>query len=123
MGTIRRGFSTVECLVALTLFNLGLLAALATIAASVRLAHRGDHASAGARLLLESVDHLRASLHAAAHRCAALSGGDARRPTGERVEWTVHPASRGVLVRLRLVYPTAQGESADTLSSFLACFG
>jgi type II secretory pathway component PulJ len=121
MGTTRRGFSTVECLVALTLFNLGLLAALATFAASVRLAHRGDHAAAGARLLLETLDQLRASLHAAVHRCATLSGGDARRPTGERVEWAVYPASHGVSVRLRLLYPTTQGERADTLSSFLPC--
>jgi Tfp pilus assembly protein PilV len=123
MGSIRLGFSTVECLVALTLFNLGLLAALATVAASVRLAHRGDHAAAGARLLAETVDQLRASLHSAADLCAAVSGGEARRPTGDRVEWTVHPASHGVTVRLRLVYLTARGERADTLSSFLACFG
>ena len=123
MGRVERGFSTVECLIALTLVSVGLLGALGTFSAAIRLGHRGDHAAAGARLLVDAMGRLRAGLERANGRCAPLAGdGVVWAASGERVDWSLDPVAGGLTVRLTLAYPTESREVSDTSWSFLPCF-
>ncbi|HTS89812.1 MAG TPA: hypothetical protein VMG41_15065 [Gemmatimonadales bacterium] len=118
-----RGFSTVECLVAVTLVSVGVLGALGTLSAAIRLGHRGDHAAAGARLLVETMGRLQADLGRANGRCAPLAGdGAVWAGSGERVDWSLVPVAGGLTVRLTLAYPTESREVSDTSWSFLPCF-
>ncbi|MEO8140346.1 MAG: hypothetical protein ABI742_11910 [Gemmatimonadota bacterium] len=115
------GFSTVECLVAITLFSIGALGAAGSTALGVRAYSRGTHVAAAARLAGEVIVDLRHRLRIGQLSCARLSPGSRNTPAGEVVSWALTPVSRGVEVRLALSYATPVGQHTDSAEVFLRC--
>lgn len=115
------GFSTVECLVAITLFSVGALGAAGSAALGVRAYSRGTHVAVAARLAGEVIVDLRHSLRIGQLSCAGLSPGSRNAPTGEIVSWTLTSVSRGVEVNLALTYATPIGQHIDSAEVFLRC--
>ena len=116
-----RGFSTVECLVALIVFSLGALGAAGTAALGVRAFASGTHAALAVRLAGRGRRRAAARPPISQQSCAAISAGSLSGPSGETVNWTLTPADRGVDVTLALGYRIPVGRHADTIHAFLPC--
>jgi type II secretory pathway pseudopilin PulG len=121
MGCSARGFTTVEALVAVTVFGLGALGAAGSVAVAIRSTTRGSHLSRGTRLLAETFDSLRGEVREAGHRCLPLVGGTRSGSGGEQIQWTTRPARGGRELVLVLAYPTAAGVRQDSVAGFLRC--
>lgn len=121
MPTDHRGFSTLECLVAILLMSIGALGAAATSAYAIRTVGEGNRAVRAARLLSAQTGQLRLRLRQAGGSCLALTAGLALGPHGEQLSWQVGSGQGGRQLTLVASYPTARGQHADTTSGFLAC--
>jgi Tfp pilus assembly protein PilV len=117
----RDGLTTVECLIALVVFTVGMLGAAGTTALAVRQGAAGTRAASAARLAVATLDSLRGSVSAAGGRCSALASGSATGQHATSAEWTVSPERAGRAVRLTVSYPTTSGRHRDALWSFLSC--
>lgn len=112
----RRGFSLLELLVALLLFNVALLGMVATsaVAASELRAAR-LHATA-ARLAARRLEIL------ASTPCDDVASGDAAHPDGVRESWQVGPRAGGVRpVRDSVDFVHRRGRSAVVVQGALRC--
>lgn len=121
MRTDIRGFSIIECLVALTLVSIGALGAAATGAYALRTVGEGNRAVRAARLLSAQTGQLRLRVRQAGGSCLALSGGQASGADGVQLAWQVSPGPGGQHLALVASFPTARGQHADTTPGFLAC--
>lgn len=121
MSADHRGFSTVECLVALVILSIGALGAAATSAYALRTVGEGNRAVRAARLLAAQTGQLRLKVRQASGSCLLLTGGLALGPHGERLTWQVGPAQGGRQLTLVVTFPTARGQHSDTTPGFLAC--
>lgn len=121
MRLTARGFSTVECLVALTLFSLGALGAAGTIALGIRTAASGTHLSRATRIAGEVQDMMRYRLRTSQRSCSLVTPGRRIGPAGEVVDWSVAPASGGVRLVISLTYATPTGHGTDSIPGFLRC--
>ncbi len=117
----RRGISTIECLIAITVFSLGALGSAGTVALGIRLSTRGTHAAEAARLAAESLERLRSSLANSSRSCAALTPGSLSGAPGQTARWTIRPAAGGAEISILTSYPTPTGQHVDSASGFLRC--
>jgi hypothetical protein len=115
------GFSTVECLIAITLFSVGALGAAGSAALGVRAYSRGTHVAAAARLAGEVIVDLRHRLRIRQLSCNGVSPGSRNAPSGEAVSWVLTSVNRGVEVSLALSYATPVGQHTDSAEVFLRC--
>jgi Tfp pilus assembly protein PilV len=116
-----RGVSTVECLVALTLFSLGALGAAGTITLGIRTAATGTHLSSATRMAGEAFEAAQSQLRSGRQSCSVLRAGSRNGPGGETISWTVQPAVRGARLIIALTYATPTGQRTDTILGFLRC--
>ncbi len=107
-----RGSSTVEALVALTLFTLVALSTAASAAVSLRAATDGSHAARAARLATKIAQQL---------GCESLAPGQEWVTSGESARWWFEPAPGGAVVHIEVSYPTARRQHSDSLWSFVRC--
>ena len=115
------GFSTVECLVAITVFSIGALGAAGSAALGVRAASTGSHVATAARLGGEAIVDLRHRLRIGQLSCAGIGPGSRSAPGGELVSWALTSVGDGVEVRLALSYATPVGQHTDSARVFLRC--
>jgi len=115
------GFSIIECLMALVVFTVGVLAAAGTTALAVRASGEGESAAAAAGLARGTLDSLRYQVAVAGGECAAAASGAGSGPRGTTLAWTVTAAPHGLGVMLIVTFPTVRGLKADTLWSHLSC--
>jgi hypothetical protein len=115
------GLTTIECLVALVVFAVGVLGAAATIALALRAEAAGAHAATAARLAGTVLDSLRGVLDAQGGRCSAVASGSAMGTPGTGARWEVSPAVGGQEVNLVLSFPSVGRVSAETAWTFLPC--
>lgn len=110
------GFTILETLVALMIFNVGILGLAATAAVVTRMIRQGRGASAVAALASGRLEVLRSE------GCRPPSGGTETRD-GVTVEWavTMPPFPRARMIEVRLRRATPRGERADTLNAVLLC--
>ena len=121
MRMYRDGFTTIDCLVALILFAVGVLSTTATVALAIRAAAEGSHAARTARLFLAESARLAAEVARGAGACAAATPGLRLGQAGLRLVSSVTAAVGGQSVQLVVTYPTVRGQHADTASTFLPC--
>lgn len=121
MRTDIRGFSIIECLVALTVLSIGALGAAATGAYALRTVGEGNRAVRAARLLSAQMGQLRLKVRLAGGSCLALGGGQVSGTGGEQLVWLVSPAPGGQQLTLVVSFATARGQHTDTTPGFLAC--
>ena len=115
-----RGSGTVEALIALVLFMMGVLAASGIAAASLRSASGGAQVGRGAWLALGRAAEL--TRQAAGNgECAAFSPGTRAGPDGTILRWSFRPERHGLAVLLINTYPAAVQPRSDTLMSFVPC--
>jgi hypothetical protein len=114
------GFSTVECLVALMLFALGILGSAGTMAMAIRTVHAGAAAAAAARLVISLKDSLAAVIQEGGS-CAPLGAGTASGPYAVEAAWRTSPAVGGSEIELTVTRPALRGPVVDTIVSFVAC--
>jgi Tfp pilus assembly protein PilV len=117
----RDGFTTVDCLVALTLFSVGVLGTTATVALAIRAAAEGSHAARAARLLLAESARLSANVSRGAGACSAATPGYRLGQAGLRLLSSATAAVGGQRVQMIVTYPTVRGQHTDTASTFLPC--
>ena len=117
----QQGFTTIDCLLALIVFTVGVLGATATMALAIRAAAEGSHAARAARLLLAESARLSADLAGGAGACSALTPGLQLGQAGLRVLSSASTAVGGRSVQLIVTYPTVRGQHTDTASTFLPC--
>jgi len=121
MSTHNQGFSTVECLVALTVLAIAALGNLASSAYALRTIREGSRAVRAARLLSAQTDRLRLSVRQAGGRCLPLTAGQLVGGHGEQLTWTASPVPGGRGLTLVVSFPTVRGQHADTTAGFVAC--
>lgn len=116
----RRGFSTIEVLIALVIFSVGVLGTLGAMALAWRADLAGETMAAAARVAGSVLDSLRGTVASAGGSCASLSAG---RDSSNRVEvdWLLRPTRGGQEITLVLSWPLPQAQSSDTAWSFLPC--
>lgn len=115
------GFTIIECLVALVVFSVGVLAAAGTTALALRAVLEGEGAAAAAGLARSTLDSLRFQVASAGGECSAAASGSASGPRGTTVDWALTAALHGRSLRLVVAFPTVRGRHADTLWSHLSC--
>ncbi len=98
----RSGLTTIECLIALVVFTLGILGAVATTALALRLQALGDRAVAASRLSGNVLDSLKSVLAERGGGCDAIGGGTTTLPLGVLATWRVAPESGGLGITLSL---------------------
>lgn len=116
-----RGVSTIECLVALTVFSVGALGAAGSVALGIRTMASGTHVSAATRIAGEVIETAYFRLKAAQQSCSAVAGGGRRGPSGEAVNWVVSPVDGGARLLISLTYATPTGQHTDSIQGFLRC--
>ncbi len=121
MSAHHRGFSTIECLVALVILSVGALGAAVTSAFALRTVGEGNRAVRAARLLAAQTGQLRLQVRQAGGSCLVLTSGQAFGPHGEHLTWQVGAAQGGRHLTLVVSFPTARGQHSDTTPGFLAC--
>ena len=112
----RRGFTTVEIVVAIVVLSIGLLGLVSSAAMVTRMIGQGRRYSQTAALANQELEVLRAG------GCAAMAPGtDA---TGRTIRsWTVTPINAGVgrRIDLTIVAPTPSGHHVDRFTLTVAC--
>jgi Tfp pilus assembly protein PilV len=121
MSPVNRGFSTVECLIAVTVFSLGGLGAAGTAALALRLSARGSHAAQSARLAAESIELLHSQLRIGGQRCASVGSASRVGPSGEVARWVLTGVTGGMDLSIVTSYPTPSGQHTDSIHGFLRC--
>lgn len=117
----RDGFTTIDCLVALILFSIGVLGTTATVALAIRAAAEGSHAARAARLFLAESARLAADVARGAGACSAATPGLRPGQAGLRLFSSATAAVGGQSVQLIVTYPTVRGQRTDSASTFLPC--
>lgn len=117
----RRGFSTVEAMVALVVFAIGVLGAAGTIAVAWRAELAGERASAVSRMAGSLLDSLRTEVINGQGRCDRLSGGIANGAHASRASWDTRPSAGGREVWLTLSFTSIAALATDTVWTFLPC--
>lgn len=120
-GCPRHGFTLIELMVAVVLFEVGLLALLSTTAAVTRMLARGRHATLAATFAAQRLERLRVTA------CASQAvGAEVRSVAGVAVDsltWRFVDAGRQHWrIVLRTSSRTARGEwRRDSLETEIAC--
>ncbi|MEO8636103.1 MAG: hypothetical protein ABI587_12570 [Gemmatimonadales bacterium] len=122
MNTDRDGFTTIDCLVALVVFAVGVLGSTATVALAIRAAAEGGHAARAAWLLSAESARLTAEVAGAAGACAAATPGLRFGQSGLRLTSSTIAARGGQFVQLVATYQTVRGQHSDTANTFLPCY-
>ncbi len=115
------GVSTVECLIAITVFGVGALGAAGTLTLGIRTSASGTHLGATTRIAAEVLDSLRFQFRDRQHACLLLTPGRRTGPGGEVVDWSVVPAALGARLVVRLSYLAPTGQHYDSIAGFLPC--
>lgn len=115
------GISTIECLVAITVFSLGALGAAATTALGIRTAASGTHLGTATRIAAEVVERAQFQLRSGQQLCSVLTPGNRTGPGGVVVNWTVTPVALGTRLVVGLTYMTPTGQHSDSVVEFLRC--
>jgi|SRR5690242_13733733 hypothetical protein len=115
------GFSTIECLLALVIFAVGILGSAGTLGLAIRSVQAGAAAASTARLALSLRDSLAARVRAAGDDCGVLAGGRSEAPHGVSASWRVTASGGGSRIELTVSRPGLQGLAADTLIAFVPC--
>jgi len=116
----RSGFSTVDGMVAITLFALAALGAGGAMARSARALGEANRETAAARATAEIVERLRTTLRAAGDRCGAVVSGSTL-TAAAAVSWRSTPAMAGIDLRVIATRPGLRQPRSDTLWLFLPC--
>jgi len=120
-GFTTDGLTTIECLVALVVFTVGVLGAAAATALALRVEGGGARVAAAARLAGSVLDSLRGELLAQGNRCSAIGAGSAAGSHGIVARWTVAASDGGREVGLVLSFPFPGRVAAETVWTFLPC--
>jgi len=115
------GSSTIECLVALSIFAIGVLGASGALALSLRLATEGDRAAAAARLLADEQARLNAGVAANGGRCSGAVPGGRQTSSGVGILSAATSARGGLALTYEVSYATVRGQHADTTIGFIPC--
>jgi len=115
------GFTTIECLVALIVFAIGVLGAAGTMALAWRAEVAGERAALAARLGGSVLDSLRGAVAADGGRCDQLVGGESDGPRGIRAAWALIPSAAGRETILRLSFRSLAVTATDTAWTFIPC--
>jgi hypothetical protein len=116
-----RGISVIECLVALTVFSVGALGTVGTLALSTRLAGEARRATGAARQLAGELDRLELLVAVSGGACPATLPAPLSSLTGATIVWQAQPAPGGLRLQYVVGYPTARGFHADTGQGYLRC--
>jgi Tfp pilus assembly protein PilV len=108
------GFATVELLVAIMVFAVGVLALVGSSAAVTRMMGAGAQQTLAATVAQSRFDRLRGA------SCSAVTGG-ADTTRGVYVQWSTAPVTRGVSVTVAVRYDTPTGRKTRTFRSLLVC--
>lgn len=114
------GFSTVEVLVALIVFDLGLLGAVSTTALTARLLTEARNRARGTVAITERIELVRSTAQAPGG-CVTLTGGTQSLGVGLSEQWTVTGSGPTRLLDIIITSTTAQGIHADTVRTVVSC--
>lgn len=117
------GLSTIEVLLALTIFAVGALGAAGGLSHGLRATALGSHQAEAARAGTSVLADLDVAARQGATPCAGLPSPSLAGPRGEQATTVLalQGGGGGVTVQLRLQYPGPAGSHTDTLWSFLRC--
>jgi Tfp pilus assembly protein PilV len=117
----RRGITTVECLMALMVFTVGVLGAAGALSLAIRVEMAGANQARAARWTGNVLDSLRADRDQAAGSCAPISSGWLSQPRGLSGQLVSVPVAGGRVVELALDIPSIAGVAGETVWTFIPC--
>jgi prepilin-type N-terminal cleavage/methylation domain-containing protein len=115
---LRRGFTIVEILIAVTVLVVGVLGFVGTTAAVTRMLSRGNRSNRGAFISQQRLEQIQAT------PCQLLANGSETRANIYQLSWTVTttPGGNGKNVRLITGYPAVLSRPrADTMETTVLC--
>jgi len=121
MTSDARGITTVECLMALMVFTVGVLGAAGALSLATRLEMAGASQARAARWTGNVLDSLRASRDQAAGSCASISSAWLTQPSGLSAYLSSTPAVAGREIELALDIPAIAGVEGETAWTFIPC--
>jgi len=120
MPRSRAGFSTVEVLVALIVFDMGLLGAVTTTALTGRLLVEARNRARATLAASERIELVRRAA-VAPGGCAALSSGSRALGGGLGEQWTLTGTGGTRPLQVIITSPTHRGIRADTIRTVILC--
>jgi hypothetical protein len=115
------GFTTVESLVALIMFAVGVLGAVGTVGLATRALWAGAAASEAARLISTIGDSLAGAVVAGGGRCASLAAGSRAGTHGVSAGWRPTEVPGGVEIELTAFRPSLGRPHTDTVAIRFPC--
>jgi hypothetical protein len=120
MSRSRAGFSTVEVLVALIVFDVGLLGAVTTTALTSRLLIEARNRSRVTLAASERIELVRTGARVSGG-CGTLTGGTAALGGGLSEQWSLTGSGPSRLLTITITSPTHRGLRADTVVTVISC--
>jgi hypothetical protein len=120
MSRSHAGFSTVEVLVALIVFDVGLLGAVTSSALISRLLTDARNRGRVTVAASDRIETVRNAAHAPGG-CAALTGGTRLVGGGLSEQWTLVGSGPTRLLNIIITSPTVRGIRADTIETVVLC--
>jgi len=114
------GFSTVEVLVALIVFDLGLLGAVSTAALTSRLLVEARNRSRVTLASTERIELVRTAARVPGG-CGTLTGGTASLGGGLSEQWAVSGSGPTRLLTITITSLTHRGVQTDTVGTVISC--
>lgn len=116
-----RGFSTIEVMVALVVFTIGVLGAAGTVVLAWRTEMAGERASVASRVAGSVLDSLRTEVLHRQGRCTGMVAGADSGPHGTSVSWRTRVSAGGREIWLTLSFASLAAIVTDTVWSFVPC--
>jgi hypothetical protein len=114
------GFSTVEVLVSLIVFDLGVLGAVSTAALTTRLLTDARTRARGTVAISDRIEQVRNAAHASGG-CAGLIGGTRLLGGGLSEQWSAAGSGPTRTLEIILISTTARGIHTDTVRTVVSC--
>ena len=121
MRWAQKGFTTIDCLVAMVVFTIGVLGATTTAALAIRLAHEGSQMARAGRLVADESARITADIAGAAGACSGATPGARFGQSGIQLTSTLRPAAGGQQLEMVVTYPTVRGQHVDSAAGFVRC--
>jgi type IV pilus modification protein PilV len=119
----RRGFTTIEVLIAMIILSIGVLALASSAGSTTRMVYNGKARSQASTLSTSVLDSLRYMAKSTAPECTALVNGSNQSSAypSYNVTWDVTNSTNRSDIIIAVTYPLGRGQAVDSVITSFYC--